>query len=166
MVQLFSLARQFGESFTFGGSDLNVRNQLPFVSTLLKPFVFYGIGESTLVVIFFCQCVLCAVNVLHYNLQINENGILSFRAGFFNIFPEEFDSIFNFQPLIAPLWAYQCVGPDSAVLYRNTSDEETLERAQSLVRQHFSGVDFEPLNVTVITWFNMSHKSGVSPSCI
>ena len=103
---------------------------------------------------------LCAVNVLHYNLQINENGILSFRANFSSNFPEEFDSIFNFQPLIAPLWADQCVGPDSAVFYRNTSDEETLERAQSLVKRHFSDVDFEPLNVTVITWFNVLQVSS------
>ena len=51
-----------GESFTFGGSDLNIRNQLPFFSTLDKPIVFYGIEESTLVVILTGQCVLCTVN--------------------------------------------------------------------------------------------------------
>ena len=76
MNSLFSLARQFGESFIFGGSDLNVRNQLPFVSTLLKPFVFYGIGESTLVVTF-------SVSVCYVQLMFCTTICRSMKMGFY-----------------------------------------------------------------------------------
>ena len=89
--------------------------------------------------------------------QVNEYGILSFRSSFFNSFPQEFDSFFDFRPLIAPLWATLFLGDKGTVLYRLSTEDDDLERARNLTQQYFPGSDFRPWDVIIVTWLNVNH---------
>ncbi len=43
-------------------------------------------------------------------------------------------------------------------MYRTTTDLDTLERARNLTQQQFPGVDFEPMNVIIVTWYEVGHR--------
>ena len=93
-----------------------------------------------------------------YKLQINENGILSFDGSFRTTFIRDFDNFFHFQSLIAPLWTDLDIQSGGRILFRVTTDINTLERASNLTQQQFPGVDFEPTNVIIVTWFEVGHR--------
>ena len=93
-------------------------------------------------------------------LQINQNGILSFRDSFGSTFIREFDSFTHFQPLIAPFWTDISLRSFSggSVFFRMTRDNITLNRARTLTQQHFPGLSFEPTNAVIVTWFEVEHE--------
>ena len=93
-------------------------------------------------------------------LQINENGILSFRDQFRSTFIREFDSFTHFQPLIAPFWTDISLRSlaGGSVFFRMTRDNITLNRARTLTQQHFPDLNFEPTNAVIVTWFEVEHE--------
>ena len=92
-------------------------------------------------------------------LQINENGILSFRSTFRDTFIREFDSFFRFTPLIAPFWTDLDLNRfGGRILLRMTRDISTLERARNLTGEQFLDLDFAPTDVVIVTWFEVGHR--------
>ena len=92
-------------------------------------------------------------------LQINENGILSFRSTFSDTFIQEFDSFSRFTPLIAPFWTDLDQNRfGGRILFRVTQDVSTLERAGNLTGQQFPDLDFAPTDVVIVTWFEVGHR--------
>lgn len=93
-------------------------------------------------------------------MQINENGILSFRSRFSSTFIQLFGSLFTFQPLIAPLWSDLDLNvlPCDTIYYRTVRDDEALDRARNLTQEQFPGVNFELTDVIVVTWYQVGHR--------
>lgn len=94
-------------------------------------------------------------------LQINENGVLSFRSSFTSRFIQSFDRLFSFPSLVAPLWTdIDTRRGDGSVLYRRSRDDIDLGYARNLTQQQFPEVDFEPSDVVVTTWYRVGHAAG------
>lgn len=71
----------------------------------------------------------------------------------------DFASFSHAQYLIAPYWADLSTNQGGDILYRTSKDEDTLQRARSLTQEQFPNLDFQPTNVTIVTWYKVPHES-------
>ena len=89
-------------------------------------------------------------------MQVNNNGIISFKTKEDSYSPEDFPRN-NSPPVIAPFWAdidIQNVG--GSVFYLNTSDKDILNLASSEVRRYFPRHrNFSATWVLIATWYDV-----------
>ena len=69
-------------------------------------------------------------------LQVNTNGVISFTNSISQYTPDSFP-LNNTQELIAPYWADVDTRGTGIIWYRDTTDPDLLERADSEIRQAF-----------------------------
>ena len=95
-------------------------------------------------------------------LQVNSNGVLSFRENFTNPFPDPFNFISPDNPLIAPFWNNIDTGRFGNIWYRLTYDPICLARAAALIHDlvpnAFPG--FEPKYLFIATWERVAESFG------
>lgn len=90
-------------------------------------------------------------------LQINENGVISFRRPFRSRFIQDFNNVRSFEAIIAPFWTDLALNRNQfdRILFRRVQNSTTLTRASSLTQEHFPGMDFEPTDVIIVTWYRV-----------
>lgn len=98
-------------------------------------------------------------------LQVNEKGLLSFR-GTFSSSPIRDFSFSHSQPLIAPLWTDLHSRQGGEIFYRMSTDPDTLQRAKNLTKKHFLTVNFQPINIIIVTWYQVPHESIGNPQLV
>ena len=92
------------------------------------------------------------ITINNFDLQVNTNGHLSFRSGFFSFFPQRFPISFS-PPLIAPFWDDVDIRQFGNIYYRQTSSPTLLERARNEIQELFpSSVSFFPTRLVIATW--------------
>ena len=84
-------------------------------------------------------------------VQVNTNGILSFRFPFTSPFIRRFPFLSN--PLIAPYWENFDLSRGGNVFYRQTSNTTLLQRVQELLQESIpSASSFLPTTLFIATW--------------
>ena len=102
-----------------------------------------------------------AVTKFLYIIQVNTNGILSFRSQFTSFFPQRFP--FFGSPLIAPFWDDVNINRFGNIFYRQTSDVTLLQRARDQIQELFSSFDnFTPTVLFIATWDRVAEFGGGS----
>ena len=95
-------------------------------------------------------CVLKFQSILPY-VQVNTNGILSFRQPFSSSFIRQFP-LFTV-PLIAPYWENFDLRRGGNIFYRQTSNTTLLQRVRNQLQKSFpSAGDFSPTRLFIATW--------------
>ncbi|XP_051880023.1 nidogen-1 [Pristis pectinata] len=89
------------------------------------------------------------------NLYVNTNGIIAIskpprEVDFVDTFPPRFGSV---APFLADLDTSDEVGK---VYYRQDSSPQILNRVAQMINQGFSNLNFQPVNVFIGTWVNVS----------
>ena len=85
-------------------------------------------------------------------LQVNTNGILSFRSAFTSATLEMFPLSVNI-PLIAPFWGDVNIRRFGNIFYRETSNATLLQRARDQLQGLFpSSANFIPSTLFIATW--------------
>ena len=85
-----------------------------------------------------------------YILQVNTNGVLSFRNPFFNFVPNPFPLNTN-NVLIAPFWDDFDLRLGGQILFRETNDESLLDTVGALINEIFMW-EFTPTLLFIATW--------------
>lgn len=123
---------------------------------LKTPIVFYNdVYTSVFVSIF----ILIYSHFKNFYKQVNSNGLISFItevSRFFNLqFPLDF-------PAIAPLYSNVDVRASGSVYYRETQDDNILDRATRTIRGAFSKEkDFRATSALIVTWEDVGyHNQG------
>ena len=94
-------------------------------------------------------------------LQVNTNGILSFRSRFTSPFRRSFP--FFSVPLIAPYWDNVDTRRFGNVFYRQTTDTNLLTRARNQLQELFpSAGNFTPTYLFIATWDRVAQRFGGS----
>jgi len=84
-------------------------------------------------------------------VQVNTNGILSFRQPFSSSFIRQFP--LPTVPLIAPYWENFDLRRGGNIFYRQTSNTTLLQRVQNQLQELFpSADDFSPTRLFIATW--------------
>ena len=84
-------------------------------------------------------------------MQVNTNGILSFRSTFTTSFIRTFP--FFSPPLIAPYWDNFDLSRGGNLFYRQTSNTTLLQRVQDLLQESLpSASSFFPTTLFIATW--------------
>jgi len=84
-------------------------------------------------------------------MQVNTNGILSFRQPFSSSFIRQFPLLTV--PLIAPYWENFDLRRGGNIFYRQTSNTTLLQRVQNQLQESFpSAGDFSPTRLFIATW--------------
>ena len=83
-------------------------------------------------------------------LQVNTNGVISFRFQFFEIFPLPLP-LFTNDILIAPFWDVIDTFQGGQVLFRQTNNEDLLTQVGTTINDTFM-VDFSPTSLLIVTW--------------
>lgn len=92
--------------------------------------------------------------------QVNNNGVISFSIQVSQFTPEAFP-LSDSRSFIAPLWADVHNGIRGDVYYRESTDPETLERANQDVRKYFKNmVSFTATWVFIATWNQVTFYGG------
>ena len=100
-------------------------------------------------------------------LQVNTNGILSFRSQFTAFFPQRFP-LFG-SPLIAPFWDDVNINRFGNIFYRQTSSATLLQRVRNELQELFpSSGNFNPTRLLIATWDRVAEFGSGSqvPCCI
>ena len=91
-------------------------------------------------------------------LQVNTNGVVSFRSPFFQLFPLPFP-LFTNDILIAPFWDVIDTSQGGQVLFRQTNDEDLLTEVGTAINDTFM-VDFSPISLLIVTWDSVPSLFG------
>ena len=84
-------------------------------------------------------------------MQVNTNGILSFRFTFTSPFTRTFP--FISPPLIAPYWDNFDLRRGGNLFYRQTSNVSLIQRVRNQLQNIFSSAnDFPPTRLFIATW--------------
>ena len=83
-------------------------------------------------------------------MQINSNGVISFRFPFLDPDPRPFP-LFTNDVLIAPFWDFIETFFGGQVLFRHTNNEDLLTQVGTTINETFM-VDFSPTLLLVVTW--------------
>ena len=86
---------------------------------------------------------------VHFSIQVNANGVLSFGTSFSEYTPEDFP--LNTSRLIALFWEDHDVRHGGQILYRFAQDVPCLSEVGSEVSDAF-GVNFSPTMLFIATW--------------
>ena len=81
--------------------------------------------------------------------QVSDNGVLSFRSGFYDSSPDPFP--LSYYILIAPFWNDVYLYRGGNIFYRFTDDESILNDVGMTIRDAFEN-DFSPALVFIATW--------------
>ena len=92
------------------------------------------------------------------HLQVNANGVLSFRGPFSSFFPNPFP-VFSV-PLIAPFWADHDLRFSGDLFYRYSTEQSLLDEVGSNISDAFQ-VSFRPSVLFIATWSGVPPFSGV-----
>ena len=95
-------------------------------------------------------------------MQVNTNGVLSFRGSFTEYDPTSFPQT-SF-PLIAPFWQDFNIEISGHIFYRETTSPNQLQLVSDVISSTFSSVsdDFKPSYSFISTWSNAAEFSGSS----
>ena len=94
-----------------------------------------------------------------YIIQVNTNGILSFRFQFLSWTPRRFP--FFGSPLIAPFWDDVNINRFGNIFYRQSFDDTLLQRARDQIRESFSSSgNFTPTVLLIATWDQVAEFAG------
>ena len=95
-------------------------------------------------------------------MQVNTNGILSFRLPFTEVGPQIFP-LNNFIPLIVPFWDDVDIGRFGNIFYRQTNNTTLLQRAHDQLQELFpSSGNFTPTTLFIATWDRVALFGGGS----
>lgn len=83
-------------------------------------------------------------------LQVNTNGVLSFRSPFFDFSPDPFP-LFDNDVLIAPFWDDINVNQGGQILFRLSEDQSLLNAVGSTINAAFNS-GFSPGLLVIATW--------------
>lgn len=104
------------------------------------------------------QSIICAFASL--SPQVNNNGVISFNVQVSQFTPEAFP-LSDSRSFIAPLWADVHNGIRGDVYYRESMDQEILERATQDVRKYFKNmVSFTATWTFIATWTQVTFYGG------
>ena len=93
---------------------------------------------------------------INFDSQVNTNGHLSFRSGFFSFTPQRFPTSFS-PPLIAPFWDDVDIQQFGNISYRQTFNATLLQRAHNEVQELFpSSGNFTPTVLVIATWYRVA----------
>ena len=84
-------------------------------------------------------------------LQVNTNGVLSFRKAFNDFSPESFPLPSQTDVLVALYWHDHDITVHGNVFYRSTQDMACLTEVGSRISNVFK-VDFSPTQLFIATW--------------
>ncbi|XP_070554202.1 uncharacterized protein [Ptychodera flava] len=102
----------------------------------------------------------------HEFLWINTNGVISFLKEVFEFVPQSFP-LGNEWRLIAPFWADVDTREGGNVFWRETRDQDVLDRATRHIQQYYVGeAGFTALWVLVATWDNVTFFGTAQPSLV
>lgn len=93
---------------------------------------------------------ICLLMFYMHHMQVNTNGILSFRFSFLSFFPRRFP--FFSSPLIAPYWDGFDLRRGGNIFYRQTSNTTLLERVRDQLQEFPSANNFSPAILFIATW--------------
>ena len=97
----------------------------------------------------------------NFLLQVNTNGILSFRSRFTSPLRRSFP--FFSVPLIAPYWDNVDTRRFGNIFYRQTTDTNLLARARNQLQELFpSAGNFTPTYLFIATWDRVVQRFGGS----
>lgn len=92
--------------------------------------------------------------------QVNNNGVISFNVQVSQFTPEAFP-LSDSRSFIAPLWGDVHNGIRGDVYYRESTEQEILERATQDVRKYFKiMVSFTATWVFIATWTQVTFYGG------
>ena len=95
-----------------------------------------------------------------FHLQVNANGVVSFRSPFTSLFPFPFPTLSV--PLVAPFWDAIDVFDfgDINIFYRQTSAPSQLQLAANIIQDRFPGApaNFRPDYLIVATWCSVTGR--------
>ena len=95
-------------------------------------------------------------------MQVNTNGILSFRVPFTDFTPRMFPLPDNI-PLIAPFWDNVDIERFGNISYRETSDFTLLQKANAQLQELFpSAGSFTSTTLFIATWDRVAEFEGGS----
>ena len=101
-------------------------------------------------------------------MQVNTNGIVSFRLSFTDFAPRSFP-LNNFVPLIVPFWDDVNIQNFGSIFHRVTSNATLLQRARDQLQELFpSSGNFTPNTLFIATWDGVAQFGGgtrVSTTC-
>ena len=87
----------------------------------------------------------------HFLIQVNLNGVLSFKEKFNIPHPQPFP--YKSLAMISPYWANFDTSRNGDVYYRTTKDSTLLKRAQYHLQSIFTSArDFSPSYLVIVTW--------------
>ena len=93
-------------------------------------------------------------------MQVNTNGILSFRARFTRFTPQGFPLTDN-SSLIAPFWDDVDTRRFGNIYYRVTSNATLLQKARDQLRELFPSTgSFAPTQLVIATWDRVAQFRG------
>nr|XP_022918931.1 nidogen-2-like [Onthophagus taurus] len=106
---------------------------------LIQPITFYGTKYRT--------------------IFVNNNGLLSFQHDIRTFYNYEFPLAY---PLLAPLYSNVDTKAAGRVIYLETDDFESIDRATSDIRDSFLDADmFDPTSIFIVTWEDVGyHVNG------
>ena len=114
-----------------------------------------GLGTRLILINIFTFCALFCI----YIIQVNTNGILSFRSQFLSWTPQQFP--FFGSPLIAPFWDDVNINRFGNIFYRQSFDDTLLQRARDQIRESFSSSgNFTPTVLLIATWDRVAEFAG------
>ena len=96
-------------------------------------------------------------------MQVASNGFLSLNATrAANSYTPEMFPVDD--PLIAPFWADVDTERGGNVYYRSTTNTSLLNEAERIINNAFTGANFVPDHLYIVTWFKVDyyHSSGIS----
>lgn len=93
-------------------------------------------------------------------LQVNANGVLSFRATFSDFSPDPFPLGTGQPPLIALYWDDHDVRDVGEIFFRTTQNLPLLNEVKNRISEIFS-TSFTPTRLLIVTWDGaMAFSSG------
>ncbi len=91
-------------------------------------------------------------------LQVNTNGVLSFRNGYTGYSPVRFP--LSTTLLIAPYWDDVYTPSFGTIFYRQSADPSVLQTAQDIIRGFNVGQSFTPTALFIATWDHVAECCG------
>ena len=93
-------------------------------------------------------------------LQVNSNGVLSFRSSFTTPSPQSLP-LSTSDIIVAPFWADVDITNAGNIFYRFTNDTNILNGVEEKIRGAYN-VDFSPALLFIATWDRVAEFFGFS----
>ena len=124
---------------------------------------FFGRNEDTLYVRYFAKMSYSCLHDIFFLLQVNANGVLSFRSQFSSSNPGPFPLFNTDAVLISPFWSpsysYSFDDENEQFLFRISDDAELLNSVGSSISEAFFSA-FSPLSLFIATWVENPDQQG------